>query len=46
MKFSYGLEVEGMAVGEDYEMIKNFLRNSDENYFITGDESIKITVRL
>ena len=43
MKFSYGLEVEGMALGEDYEMIKNFLRNSDENYFITGDESIQIS---
>jgi len=43
MKFSYGLEVEGMALGEDYEMIKNFLSSSDENYFITGDESIKIS---
>ena len=43
MKFSYGLEIEGMALGEDYEMIKDFLRSSDENYFITGDESIQIS---
>ena len=43
MKFSYGVEVEGMALEKDYNHIKNFLRFSDENYFITGDESIKIS---
>ena len=42
MKFSYGVEVEGMALEKDYNHIKNFLRFSGENYFITGDESIKI----
>ena len=42
MNYSYGFEIEGMAFESDYENIKDYLRTCEENYFITGDESVHI----
>ena len=46
MNYSYGFEIEGMAFESDYENIKDYLRTCEENYFITGDESVHIDDEL
>ena len=43
MKFSYGVEIEGMALEKDYNKIKEFLHYTDMNYFITGDQSVQVS---
>lgn len=46
MNWSYGFEIEGMAFENDYENIKAYLRTCEENYFITGDESVFVDDEL